>query len=56
MNAIFINSNNSKIFDPNRLLLSILDKIIFKKSDKYIALSNLCIYYAWQNIKKVIQK
>ena len=24
-----------------------------KRSDKYVALSNTCIYYAWKNIKKL---
>ena len=56
MNAIFMNSENSKTSDPNRLLLNLLDKINLKKIDNYVALSNLNIYYTWENIKKVIQK
>ena len=31
-------------------------KINLRRSDKYIALSNLSIYYRWKNVKKVIQK
>ena len=53
MDAIFTNSENSKTSDPHRLLLNLSDKINLKRSDKYIALSNLSIYYKWKN-KKVI--
>ena len=47
MNTEFINSGNRHI-----LLLNILDKINLKKSDKYVALSNLGIHYTWKNFKK----
>ena len=47
-----MNSENSETFDPNRLLLSVADKINLKRSDKYVALSNLSIYYTWKNIKR----
>ena len=40
-----MNSKNSKTSDPHRLLLNLKDKINLKRSDKYVALSNLCIYY-----------
>ena len=46
-----MNSKNSKISDPNRLLLSLIDKIDFRRKDTYITLSNLRIYYTWKNIK-----
>ena len=52
MDAIFMNSENSETSDPNRLLLSVTDKINLKRSDKYVALSNLSIYYTWKNIKR----
>ena len=52
MNTIFKNSKNSKTSDLQRLLLDLTDKINLKRSDQYIALSNLSIYYAWKNIKK----
>ena len=48
MDTIFMNSENSKISDPLRLLLNLLDKINLKKSDKCVALSNLSIYYTWK--------
>ena len=51
-----MNSENSKTSDPHRLLLNLKYKINLKRSDKYVALSNLSIYYTWKNIKKVIQK
>ena len=45
-----MNSGNSKTSDPRRLLINLLDKIDLKRKNKYIALSNLSIYYAWKNI------
>ena len=51
MDTMFMNSRNSKTSDPHRLLLNLSDKIILKRSDKYVALSNLTIYYTWENIK-----
>ena len=47
-----MNSKNSKACDPHRLWLNLTDRINVKRSDKYVALSNLSIYYTWENIKK----
>ena len=47
-----MNSEDSKTSDPHRLLLSLSNKTDLKRSDKYVALSNLTIYYTWKNIKK----
>ena len=52
MDTIILNCENSKTSDPHRLLLNLWNKINFKRSVKYIALSNLRIYYIWKNIKK----
>ena len=52
MDTLFMNSENSKTSDPHRLLLNLTDKIDLRRKDKYIALSNLSIYYTWKNIKK----
>ena len=53
INAVFMNSKNSKSSDRHRPLFNLNDKINnLKKSNKYIALSNLNIYYTWNNIKK----
>ena len=47
-----MNSRNSKTSDPQRLLLKPTDKINLKRSDKYIALSQLSTYYIWKHTKK----
>ena len=47
-----MNSKNSKISDPRRLLLNLTHKIDLRRKYKYIALSNLSIYYTWKNIKQ----
>ena len=51
MDTVFMNSGNSKTSNPHRLLLNLLDKINLKRSDTYVALSNLSIYYIQKNIK-----
>ena len=51
MDTVFVNSKNSKTSDTHRLLLNLSDKKYLKGSDKYVALSNLSIYYTWKNIK-----
>ena len=43
-------SENSKTSEPHRLLLNLTDKIGLKRSDKYVALLNLSIYYIWKNL------
>ena len=52
MDTIFMNFKNNEIFDPHRLLLDLADKINLEGSDKYVALSNLSIYYTWEIVKK----
>ena len=47
-----MNSENSKTFDPHRLLLNFKDKMNLNRSDKYVALSILSISYTWKNIRK----
>ena len=42
----------SKTSHPHRLLINFSDKINIKRSDKYVALSNLSIFYTWKIIKK----
>ena len=56
MDTIFMNSENSKISDTHRLLQNFTDKRNLWRSDNYVALSNLSIYYTWKDIKKVMQK
>ena len=52
MNTIFINSKNNKTSDLQRLLINLTDKINLKRSDKYVALSSLSMYYTLKKIKK----
>ena len=52
MDTTFMNSKNSDTSDTHRLLLNFTDKINWERSDKYVAFSNLSIYYTWKNIKK----
>ena len=44
MVTIFINSENSKISDPHRLLLNLEDKITLRGNNKYVALLHLNFY------------
>ena len=48
-----MNSGNSKISDPHTLILNLPDKIkrSLKRSNKYVALSNLSIYYTRKKFK-----
>ena len=43
MNTIFMNSKNSKTSNSHRLFLNLTDKINLKRSDRYVALSNLSL-------------
>ena len=52
MDTILMNSGNSKTSVPCRPLLNLSEKIIFKKTDRYVALSSISTYYTWKNIKK----
>ena len=46
-----MNSRNSTPSEPHRLLVNLPDKINLKRSDKYVVLSNLRIFYTWKNMK-----
>ena len=46
-----MNSENSKTSDSYRLF-KLSDKINLKRSDKYVAVSSLSIYYTWENVKR----
>ena len=52
MDTIFMNSKNSGKSYPHRLLFNLSDKINLKRSDKYVDLANLSIYYTSKYIKK----
>ena len=51
MDTIFMNSENSKNFEPHVLILTLTNKLDLRIGEKVIALSNLSIYYTWKNIK-----
>ena len=53
MNTVFINSKNSEVSDPHRLLLNLTEKTNLNRSNKYVALSNLSLYYK-EEYKNVI--
>ena len=40
----------------DRLFFNLSEKINLRRSDKYVALSNLGIYYKWKIIKKSYKK
>ena len=56
MYSIFVNSEISTSYDPHRLLLDFYRIKQTKKGDKFVHLSNLGIYFTWQNMQKIIQK
>ena len=43
MDTIFINSENTKTFDPHKVMLNFAAQINLKRSDNYITLSNVSI-------------
>ena len=51
MDTIFMNSENSKTSERHILKLKFTDKLDLRLDKKVIALSNLSIYYTWNNIK-----
>ena len=48
-----MNSENSKTSEPHILKLKLTDKLDLRVDKKVIALSNLSIYYTWNNIKSL---
>ena len=53
MDAIFMNSENSKTSEMHVLVLKLTNKLDLRICEKIIALSNLSICYTWKNIKSV---
>ena len=46
-----MNSENSKTFKAHVLILKLTDILDLRRGEKSITLSNLSIYYIWENIK-----
>ena len=51
MEAIFLNSENSKTSEPHRFRLDLTDKFDLKDPKKKMAVANLSLYYTWKNVK-----
>ena len=51
MDTIFMNSEKSKTPEPNILKLKLTNKLDLILDKKVIALSNVSMYYTWNNIK-----
>ena len=48
-----MNLENSRTFEPHILKLKLTDKLDLRLDKKVIALSNVSIYYTWNNIKSI---
>ena len=53
MDIIFMNSENSRTPEPHILKLKLTDKLDLRLDQKVIALSNVSMYYTWNNIKSL---
>ena len=51
MDTIFMKSENSRTSEYHVLILKLTNKLDLRRGKKIIALSNLNIYYTWENIK-----
>ena len=51
MDIIFMNSENSRTFEYHVLVPKLTDKLDLRRGHKSVALSNLIIYYTWNNMK-----
>ena len=51
MDTIFMNSENSKTSKPHVLTLKFTNKLDLTLDKKVIAISNLSMYYTWENVK-----
>ena len=51
MEAIFMNTENSKTNEPHRFKLDVTDKLNLKNPNKNMFLANLNFHYTWKNIK-----
>ena len=56
MHTKLMNSQNSELSDPQGQILKLSDKIILKRSYKFVAFWNLSINFTIKNKKKLIEK
>ena len=52
MEAIFINTENSKADETLQFVLNLSKRLDLRSSNKNVALQNFSIYYMWKNIRK----
>ena len=52
MDAIFMESENSRTSEYHVLVLKLTNKLDLRRGQKTVALSNLSIYYMWKNVKR----
>ena len=53
MDNIFMNSGNSKTYEPHVLVLKLTNKLDLRIGENINALSNISIYCTWRNIKSL---
>ena len=51
MNTVLMDSKNNKTSNSHTLLLNLWGKIILERSDKYVVLSNIHIFYTRNSYK-----
>ena len=51
MATIFMNSENSRTSEYHVIVLKLINKLDLRRSQESVALSNLSIYFTWENIK-----
>ena len=51
MDAIFMNSENSRTSEYYVLVLKLTDKLDLRRGHKSVALSSLSICYTWENVR-----
>ena len=52
METIFTNTENSKINEPHKFILNLLQRLDLKSANKHVAPQNLSINYTWKSIRK----
>ena len=52
MKTIFVNKENSKMSEPRKVFLNLLQRLDLKSSDEHVAFRSLSIYYTQENIRK----
>ena len=53
MKTILMKSESHQFSERNRFILNLKDKINLSRSDQYIALCNLSIFWSWKRLKNL---